>query len=248
MSPIVIDGGTSGGLDEWITPADLPCCDPADPQPDYAKAIDVATVILHSFAGGRIGTQTVTVRPSCLPTCDCRFRWDGSLYRDRPYAGCACSPAEWRLPGPVVSVSMVKVDGAVMTAWQLAGSTLVRTDGRSWPCCQSLSVATTEPGTWEVVYVRGVVPDSAAKAAAAELACELAKGWSGSGECRLPQRVTTITRQGVTVALTDPMDLFDKSQTGLPLVDLWLAAVNPARLRRPASIAYPGAPTTRRTA
>lgn len=229
--PIEIEG--------WIAAADLRCT--AAVPADATKAIAVATTLLHALSGYRVGRRTVTVRP---------VRVEGSPVVCAPLSPVGYGPPpssrSWPLPGPVASVASVIVDGAVVTDYRLVGNTLYRTDA-SWPANQDLGKATTEKGTWAVTYTRGVEPDEAARAAVGALACELLKGWEG-GECRLPQRVTTITRQGVTVALTDPMDLFDKGRTGIAEVDLWIASVNPANLRRPPSVSYPGSKTTRRTA
>jgi hypothetical protein len=48
--------------------------------------------------------------------------------------------------------------------------------------------------------------------------------------CRLPARTRDITRQGIAVTLTDPTDLTTGGLTGIPAVDAWLRAVNPAGL------------------
>ncbi len=225
------------GQTPWIAPADLRCT--AAVAADATKAIAVASVLLHALSGYRVGTRSVTVRPI-------RLGAGCSGLPATPGAQSYGSAREWPLPGPVHSVARVVLDGAALTTWSLVGDSIYRTD-TAWPSDQDLSRATTEKGTWAVTYIRGAEPDEAARQAVGELACELIKGWEG-GDCRLPQRVTTITRQGVTVALTDPMDLFDKGRTGIAGVDLWLASVNPANLRRPASVAYPGAKTTRRIA
>ena len=59
------------------------------------------------------------------------------------------------------------------------------------------------------------------------------------GECRLPRRVTQITRQGVTAMVLDPMSFLNEGKTGLYLCDAFLAAVNPGKLRRRATLASP---------
>ena len=65
------------------------------------------------------------------------------------------------------------------------------------------------------------------------LMCELAKACYTDQACRLPQRVTSITREGVTLAMLDPFEMLDKGRTGLFEVDLWLEAVNRAARMRP---------------
>lgn len=56
------------------------------------------------------------------------------------------------------------------------------------------------------------------------LANELVKSATGK-PCALPDRVTSISRQGVSWTMLDPMDFLDKGLTGIGRVDQWLAAV-----------------------
>lgn len=58
-----------------------------------------------------------------------------------------------------------------------------------------------------------------------KLATEFYKSLQG-GACALPERVTTISRQGLSWTVLDPMDFLDRSRTGIGAVDQWLAAVN----------------------
>jgi hypothetical protein len=48
----------------------------------------------------------------------------------------------------------------------------------------------------------------------------------------LPERVQTITRQGVTVGFLDPQDFLEKGRTGITMIDLWLRSVNPRGISR----------------
>jgi hypothetical protein len=89
-----------------------------------------------------------------------------------------------------------------------------------------------EAGEHAVTYLHGAPPPPAGVAAAAELGAQIALQRLGSGRCRLPARVSTVSRQGVTVAVLDPLEHLDKGLTGLPDVDVWVASVNPGRLRR----------------
>ena len=54
---------------------------------------------------------------------------------------------------------------------------------------------------------------------------------AGDDECVLPQRVTPISRQGVSWTLLDPQDFLDNGRTGIYHVDLFLRTVNPDRAR-----------------
>ncbi|HEY5881440.1 MAG TPA: hypothetical protein VIU11_21200 [Nakamurella sp.] len=62
------------------------------------------------------------------------------------------------------------------------------------------------------------------------------------GECELPERVTSVNREGLSYTIFDPQTYLMERKTGLPSVDLWLAAINPAKAVRPAGIWTPDAP------
>jgi hypothetical protein len=44
--------------------------------------------------------------------------------------------------------------------------------------------------------------------------------------CMLPDRIQTITRQGISWTVFDPQDFLEKGGTGISTVDLWLSAAN----------------------
>lgn len=59
------------------------------------------------------------------------------------------------------------------------------------------------------------------RSAAFNLASEYAKAKTGK-KCALPERVTSISRQGVSWTILDPQDFMDKGLTGLGRIDHWL--------------------------
>jgi hypothetical protein len=79
----------------------------------------------------------------------------------------------------------------------------------------------------EVVYSYGQGPPDGGRLAAGALAGQIALWLAGSKDCKLPERVTSVSRQGVSMTVVDPADFLDKGRTGISVVDLWLAAVNP---------------------
>ena len=56
----------------------------------------------------------------------------------------------------------------------------------------------------------------------AYLACERSKAAAGKA-CSLPERVTSVTRQGVSWTLLDPQDFLAQGMTGVARLDQWLA-------------------------
>lgn len=135
---------------------------------------------------------------------------------------------------PVRRVLDVTIEGAVVDPddYRLVDRRwLVRRSG-SWPCCQNLGAADGEPGTWSVTYSWGQPPPAGGDTMAAVYACELARGSLGDDACRLPRRVQTLSREGVTMTFLDPFDFFDQGLTGLYEVDAWIGALNPQKADR----------------
>lgn len=249
---------TRGPCAVWTDPEHVGVCSPcrADTFDDelITEAIAAASETLYVLSGRQFpGECSDTVRPCragpATPTwwpTDVVF--DGVLW----LGACSCGASEWdscgcparpriSLPGrPVVDVDEVKLDGAVFTDYRVDDYRwLVRTDGDDWPCCQNLLAdPDTDDDTFEISYTFGVEPPTMGKVAAARLACEIYRLCSG-GECSLPRRVQTITREGVTMAMLDPFDFLDNGKTGLYEVDLFLKAHNPAGRRRSAAIYSP---------
>lgn len=245
--------GQLGTCGQWATEADV-CSPCTDETADLDDWIGVASDILFELSGQRFpGVCTDTVRP-CSVTChsdgarryddlvaSSSYQWFGACGCGSTPCGCSALP-ELVLSGwPLVSITEVLIDGATLdpSAYRIDDwRRLVRVDGEQWPACQDLSAPTTEADTFSVEFAYGVAPPAAAVAAAATLGCQFALACAGSAACRLPQRVQSITRQGVSMVMLDPFTFFDDGRTGLYDVDLFLAAYgNSAKKRWPAIIA-----------
>ena len=163
-------------------------------------------------------------------------------YGDR----CSCGHlAQIVLSGyPVTAITQVKIDGAIVDAstYRLdehryltrMRDPAVPGQAVFWPACQALDLDDTQPGTWSVTYQFGTAPPPIGKDAAAQLACELNRALTG-GECSLPVGTTKVTRQGITVERGLLASFLRPGQTGLVLVDAFLATYNPnGASRRPA--------------
>lgn len=114
-------------------------------------------------------------------------------------------------------------------------STIQATTGSKWTPCDI-----------EVTYTYGIEPPTLGKMAARTLALEFCKLWNGDDDCILPQRVTSIARQGVSYTLIDSQEFIDDLRTGLYAVDLFLKSVNPDRARAKARVFTPDVPRARR--
>lgn len=127
-------------------------------------------------------------------------------------------------------------------------------DVACWPTCQEMGLPATEPGTFEVTYLRGKPVPEYGLWAAGLLACELIKACAPPGDncaCRLPDNVQSVVREGVSIDL----DVFrlggtgdpEFGRTGIPEVDLWLSTVNPNRATSRARAYSPDRRPPRRT-
>jgi hypothetical protein len=115
-------------------------------------------------------------------------------------------------------------------------STIVAYQGTPWP-----------PGHVEVTYTYGAMPPIAGRKAAMILAVELIKLWSGD-DCALPDRVTSISRQGVSYTILDNQDFLENFRTGIYAIDLFLKMANPAKALAPSKVFSPDIPRARRPA
>lgn len=245
-----------GPCEAWID-ADAvfdctPCADIELPDNTLAAlAANAASELLYYWSGRRFpGICDATVRPCRTSPCWGTQVLEGGTILDTGSCGCGaasrpscgCPEPSWvRLPGRVVEVSEVLVDGAVVDPGVYRVDEhrrLVRTDGGTWPTCQDIGAATTEANTFQITYTRGSAPPNSGVLAAKALACQLYKGCSG-GDCAIPAKVTNVVRQGVSMQFVRPQEVGLKDGlvvTGLEAVSLFLAAF-PARRR--ASIASP---------
>jgi hypothetical protein len=140
---------------------------------------------------------------------------------------------------PVTKIHTVRTrDGRILdpsSYYLVDHSTIQAAAGVPWTPCNV-----------EITYTYGMAIPTSGKMAARTLAIEFAKLWSGDEECMLPQRITSISRQGVSYTLLDSQDFIDDMRTGLYAVDLFLKSVNPDKARAKARVFTPDVPRGRR--
>lgn len=225
---------------------------PDETDPGYAQAVleqraaaDLAVAVLWALTGRQWGLYEHTVRPcrSEFPTwpglasggvTSYLLSWEGDRWIGWS-CGCvgACKvsgPRAVHLPGPVHSVTEVKIAGAVVppAGYVVENNVLYRV-GAPWPV-QDLGRPIGEARTWAVTYLRGIPVPESFTALTGLLAKEFLAALDNEGRCRLPRTVTTASRQGVTYRAYDPQVIYANGKTGLPEIDLVLAAVNPNAL------------------
>lgn len=169
------------------------------------------------------------------------YREGGQWYNGWTGGGCCgvCELPSLTLPSPIAEVVEVVINGEILdpSAYKVeAFERLVRVDGGSWPCSQNRARESGPyPGasdgsrdqTFQVKYRYGRGPGEDGELAAAAYACELAKLFCGAADCALPQRIKSISREGVDIDFLDPMTFIANGQTGFMLADLWINSVNP---------------------
>lgn len=245
----------------WVTAADLITKVTGAAEPDAETAAQFATNVLYALSGRRYpGEREATVRvaattqgprellPAALP-------WGPVGALRRGCAGCVngFDPQLY----PIRSVVRLTIGGVDVPADQIdfSGGQLVRvTQGTTsdplavnrW--CGPDGFYSLFPGscgctgpTVELVFTWGEDVPEDGKAAALLFGTEVLKGLGGDQTCRLPGNVVSVNRQGVSIVL-DPATFLDKKRTGIPLVDMWLASVNPKGLKGAPTVWWPESP------
>jgi hypothetical protein len=250
-----IDPEALGVCDDWATL----------PLERQETALALASSYLWAATGRRYGVCPVSVRPSQSRRTEILYQdyavapgmaglgvpGGPFLFGGRWFnAGCASaccgnSACAVVLRGPVASVDEVSVGDEIVPASayrvDVTGGVylLVRTDGECWPACQDFTAEEGEPGSFVVTYGLGLALPLALQVAAAMLACEYSKAISG-GPCKLPSKMTRLSRQGVEVEL-EPADATGES-TGIREVDQVVAMLNPGGRTSPPLLFSPDLP------
>ena len=117
----------------------------------------------------------------------------------------------------------------------------MRLDGEVWPS-STTQERLLDPNTFRATWAYGRPVPAGGRRAATLFATEIAKLCVDDRTCQLPQRVTNISREGVSYTILDSMNMIAEGRTGLSLVDLWLTADTRGRRAKPGIFA-PGAGT-----
>lgn len=243
-----------GGVDSvlcssWTTAEDLVMCCDAEFDSDGIltdSAIVAASEVLYLASGKQYpGLCTASnVRPCQTDNCGCGFQVlsRGHLvnWREDCWGGYACgcrATSRVKLAGRVNEIISVTIDGVTVDPDQYfvyENVYLTRKSPNRWPSCQSMDLDPDEPGTFAVTYTYGKAPPVIGQLAAQDLACEIIKSCTPGVECAIPNGVTRITRQGITIERGH--FIRDKKTgvwaTGIGSVDYFLNGVNPKGLQR----------------
>jgi hypothetical protein len=240
----------------WVQPEDLG---------DYAysefaaEAAQTASFMLWAMSGRKYtGVTTVTERYTCVlrnnrmgpsTKTNSPVLFGGDVYNipsgdydeySELVADGLSPDARIRLRGrPIVKIiAMRNKTGKILdpsSYYLVDHSTIHVVAGTPWTPCNT-----------EVTYTYGTPVPAAGRMAARILAIEFAKLWAGDDDCALPQRITSVSRQGVSYTIIDSQEFIDELRTGVYAIDLFLKTVNPDNARRKAKVFTPDVPRGRR--
>lgn len=231
----------------WAEIGDLPDSILAQVTPDQAgDAIEFASFVIGQLAGGLYRpVACVTEIYDTRSTLSAGFEpypvlYNGSFFNCNGCSTCQCTcqgcgiTHRTRLRGyPVRQICSVWADGVALEPNQyvlLDNGVLGLINGV--PCNIECLV---------VRYYYGTGVPAGGRAAVLRLAEELLIASIG-GDCKLPKRVTSVSRQGLSWTLLDPQDFLKDGRTGIYEIDLLLRALNPAGALRRARVFSPDIP------
>lgn len=230
----------------WVTVRDL---GPEWESSDYAaEAVKAASYIMWALSGRKYtGVNTVTERyVRFAPLINTRLIQEAAIVNSR--INKALSIVEpWvsaetriRLRGqPVQEVVTIRnINGGIVPedSYYIVDHSVV----------QFAEGALIVPADIEISYTYGAQPPVLGKMAARRVAIEFVKLWEGDTDCALPQRVTSVTRQGVTYTVLDSQDFLAEMRMGIYEIDLFLKAVNPNKAQKRSKVFSPDIPKARR--
>lgn len=227
--------------------------------PDVLElAAGAASDLLYVLSGRQFtGPCTATIRPTARPITMGLSEW--AVYFESLTGGGFNSSwgrsgtgeaGQWYRHPPQIDLGVyplnsvtVKIDGVTIpsTEYRIDDYRLLTrvrptvnstpTEHWGWPTVQDFTLPDTEQGTFSVTANYGMTPPKMGVMACATMAAELALAMSGEPN-QLPERVTNLVRQGVSITMLDPMTFLKEGKTGIYQVDLFLQAYNPTQKQR----------------
>ncbi len=226
----------------YVTPEELiTCCKDAEgmeeDDPRLVDAIDDASLVLFYLTGKQFqGTSRKTVRPNCLTG----------------FCSCGCTPFQVNLGlWPITSLVSVRYDGTLYTGSDLTDTFhindyrfLARNDGEAFLSGNQWAIAGGSEDTEDNGYVFEATVDYGLETprlltrATRALACQFVAACCDK-PCKLPERVTSVSRRGITQDLASVVDLLEQGRTGIYEVDLAIKVFNPSKLQSPSFFWHP---------
>jgi len=223
----------------WISASDT--IDPTGPYTE--SAVQFASLVLYKLSGEKYtGIQTVTeVYTSDTTTSNIT---DPTLIAGSMYNLPKLTEGQRNLRlrhTPVRSVSSLTYQGRVLDPSEFSlrnNSYLVRQHALPW--------VLDNVNELSVTYSFGTPPPAAGKRAAIRLANELILQEMGDPLCALPERIQSVSRQGVSYTILDSQEFISNGKVGIYEIDLFLAAVNPSKAKKKPKVFLAGGPRAER--
>lgn len=229
---------------QWITAADLdqPTADTASTAAAYASYV-LYKLTGEKFSGTSTSTDLYTAQLTS-PThiydygaaleilgIDLRYMEHVTIYEAYD-----TRPLHLYLRSkPIQSVTNVVEGNRILAAeeyWIGNKRFLRKLSGQPWELRSGIAVE----------YVHGTPVPEAAKLAAKALANQMVLLETDPDACMLPDRVTSVSRQGVSFTILDPQAFLKEGRTGIYDIDLFIKTVNPDNARKRAKIFSPDIP------
>jgi hypothetical protein len=214
----------------WLSPEDT-----IDPTGVFTEeAIETASFVLYKLTGEKYpGISTST--DAITSTLDVDYMSQPAVIGGKMYnipRNISSGQRELDLrQKPVLSVQSVEVGGEILdpSTYSLRNNAyIVRKSPNLWVLGPTTEILVT--------YTHGAKPPRAGKAAAIRLANEIILWYIGDARCSLPERVTSVARQGISYTILQPQDFIDQGKTGIYAVDSFIAAANPDKQRKKPAI------------
>ncbi len=182
------------------------------PMPAREVAIDMASEIVYNLDERKYSGICTTTRNLCRACRTCYPTW------------CSCDQRNGidLALTPVWGIISVVVDGVTLDPSEYAVTQrryLSRIDNAAWPSSSDVR----DDAAFRVSWAHGRPVPLGGRRAAALFAAEIAKGCLAL-ECAIPQRITSIVREGVTYPILDSLSMIKEGRTGVALTDLWIVA------------------------
>lgn len=217
----------------WLAPEDT-----KDPTGPYTiQAIDAASWLLYKLTAekypGRTrviehysdNTSNIAITPPALI--------NGQIYNT--FTG--SSRKLYLRQTPVMKIYSVSINNEILepTSYQLRNNTyLVQTNLNNWNLSPTSEIV--------IDYEYGLNPPMAGKQAAIILANEFINAHVYPSQCKLPERVTSVSRQGVSFSVLDPQNFLSEGKVGIYTVDLFISTANPNGAKKQPKVFSPDRP------
>lgn len=217
----------------WIAPEET--IDPTGPH--TVKAVEAASWLLFKLTAEKYPGRTQVTE----------------AYADQSYSSFVSQPAIvggqiynllsggsrklYLRHAPVMKINSVKIKDEILdpSTYQLRNNAfLVKKDLTNWNLSPLAEIT--------VDYEYGLNPPAAGKQAALILANEFINYYVYPSQCKLPERVTSVSRQNVSFSMLDPQDFLDKGKVGIYSVDLFISTANPGKARKQPKVFSPDRP------